>query len=108
KEEVLEKFKFIILKIKNFTLKNMNHEKNRNISNRAEVVRYWEDFLVKYMDICNQDEYDEITNPNGFINLGTAVNNMCHDIILPRLTKADVWCCDPAFLQYKEGHGILK
>ncbi|GFY52061.1 1-aminocyclopropane-1-carboxylate synthase-like protein 1 [Trichonephila inaurata madagascariensis] len=86
----------------------MNNAKNTDISNRAEVVRYWEDFLVKYLDVCNKDEYDAITNPNGFINLGTAVNNMCHDIILPRLTSAKIWLCDPDFLQYKEGHGILK
>ncbi|GFT54452.1 hypothetical protein NPIL_533981 [Nephila pilipes] len=60
-----------------FTLKNMDHEKSRNISNRAEVVRYWEDFLVKYMDMCNQDEYDEITNPN--IHFSMNINPVtCH------------------------------
>lgn len=35
----------------------------RDISKRAEVVRNWEDFLNKFMNICNQDEYDEKKNP---------------------------------------------
>ncbi|GBM64256.1 putative inactive 1-aminocyclopropane-1-carboxylate synthase-like protein 2 [Araneus ventricosus] len=79
-----------------------------DISKRAEVVRNWEDFLNKYMGICNNDEYDELNNPNGYINLGTGINNMCRDIIIPRLTSAQVWDCNVDLLQYREGYGILK
>ncbi|KAF8764171.1 1-aminocyclopropane-1-carboxylate synthase-like protein 1 isoform X2 [Argiope bruennichi] len=79
-----------------------------DISKRAEVIRNWEDFLNKYMGICNADEYDEVKNPNGYINLGTAVNNMCRDIIVPRLTSPHVWECNLDLLQYREGYGILK
>ncbi|GFT54459.1 1-aminocyclopropane-1-carboxylate synthase-like protein 1 [Nephila pilipes] len=79
-----------------------------DISERAQVVRNWEDFLFKYRNVCIRDEYDEKTNPDGYINLGTSVNKLSYDIILPRLTSPDVWYCDPDLLQYKESHGILK
>ncbi|GBN66028.1 hypothetical protein AVEN_68961-1, partial [Araneus ventricosus] len=42
----------------------------------------------------------------GFLNLGTALNNICNDVILPRLTS--VWEFDPNVLQYREGYGILR
>ncbi|KAG8191696.1 hypothetical protein JTE90_016483 [Oedothorax gibbosus] len=86
----------------------MEKDKTRDISKRAETVRNWEDFLNKFMNICNHDEYDEEKNPEGYINLGTAVNNMCLDIILPKLTSSDVWTCNPAYLQYREGYGIMR
>ncbi|GIX98332.1 1-aminocyclopropane-1-carboxylate synthase-like protein 1 [Caerostris darwini] len=86
----------------------MSFTENGDISNRAEILRNWEDFLLKYMNICNEDEYDEISNPNGYINLGTAVNNMCLDIILPRLTSPDIWKCNTSLLQYREGYGTLR
>ncbi|CAL1276077.1 unnamed protein product [Larinioides sclopetarius] len=60
------------------------------------------------MNICNNDEYDELNNPNGYINLGTGINNICRDIIIPRLTSAHVWDCNLDLLQYREGYGILK
>ena len=36
---------------------------------------------------CAEDEYDSETNPNGRINLGTAVNALVEDLIEDRLKK---------------------
>ena len=36
---------------------------------------------------CLEDSYDEFTNKDGMINLGTAVNGLCEDIIEERLLK---------------------
>ncbi|GIY99882.1 putative inactive 1-aminocyclopropane-1-carboxylate synthase-like protein 2 [Caerostris extrusa] len=49
----------------------MSFTENGDISNRAEILRNWEDFLLKYMNICNEDEYDEISNPNYREGYGT-------------------------------------
>lgn len=78
------------------------------ISKRAKTVENWEDFLNKYMYMCNDDEYDPSTNPKGFINLGTAVNNLCNDIIHPKITDSNIWQCNTALLQYSEGRGIFR
>ncbi|KFM73436.1 1-aminocyclopropane-1-carboxylate synthase-like protein 1, partial [Stegodyphus mimosarum] len=78
------------------------------ISRRAEVVKTWEDFLTKYLGICNSDEYDEEKNPEGFVNLATAVNNLCLDIVYPQLTSKDIWCCDSSMLLYREAYGIMR
>ena len=45
------------------------------------------EFLVKCMLKCAEDEYDSETNPNGRINLGTAVNALVEDLIEDRLKK---------------------
>ena len=36
---------------------------------------------------CAEDEFDPETNPNGRINLGTAVNALVEDLIEDRLSK---------------------
>ncbi|KAG8191697.1 hypothetical protein JTE90_016484 [Oedothorax gibbosus] len=86
----------------------MEEDKTGDISKRAEVVKNWDDFLNKYKKTCDQDEYDEKKNPEGYINLGIGINNMCFDIILPKLTSNDVWTCNPANLQYREAFGIMR
>ena len=45
------------------------------------------EFLVKCMLKCAEDEYDPDTNPDGMINLGTAVNALVEDMIEERLSK---------------------
>ena len=45
------------------------------------------EFLVKCMLKCAEDEFDPETNPNGRINLGTAVNALVEDLIEDRLSK---------------------
>lgn len=75
------------------------------LSQRAKVVENWEDFLNKCDDICSADEYDPHKNPKGYVNIGTAINNMSNDILHPRLTSSEVWSCETRLLTYHEGHG---
>ena len=44
---------------------------------------------MKCMLKCAEDEYDSETNPNGRINLGTAVNALVEDLIEDRLKKVE-------------------
>lgn len=78
---------------------------NNLLSKRAEVVVDWEDFLCKYLNICLSNPYDEKDNPDGYVNLGTALNNLCNDIIYPRITSEFVWHCDTTLLQYSTNYG---
>ncbi|XP_035208973.1 1-aminocyclopropane-1-carboxylate synthase-like protein 1 isoform X2 [Stegodyphus dumicola] len=78
------------------------------LSKRADAIKNWEDFLDKYLGICIEDEYDKEKNPEGYVDLATAVNNLCPDIIYPKLASKDVWYCDPAMLQYREDFGIMR
>ena len=45
------------------------------------------EFLINYFIKCEQDPYDENTNEDGLINMGTAVNALCEDMIEQRILK---------------------
>ncbi|XP_054707114.1 uncharacterized protein LOC129216922 [Uloborus diversus] len=76
------------------------------ISKRAETVVDWKDFLNFYLAKCSNDSYNKENNPNGYINLGTAVNNLCTDLVYTKLS--DVWTWEKSMLQYEAGYGIVR
>ena len=45
------------------------------------------EFLIGKSEKCGENSYDENTNKEGIINLGTAVNGLCEDMIEERLQK---------------------
>ena len=45
------------------------------------------EFLIDSIKRCGEDAFDKDSNKEGFINLGTAVNSLCWDIIKERLEK---------------------
>ena len=45
------------------------------------------EFLMGCLTRCVEDPFDKESNKEGFVNLGTAVNSLCEDIIKERLDK---------------------
>ena len=45
------------------------------------------EFLMGCIKRCGEDAFDKDSNKEGFINLGTAVNSLCWDIIKEKLDK---------------------
>ena len=45
------------------------------------------EFLMGCLTRCVEDPFDKKSNKEGFVNLGTAVNSLCEDIIKERLDK---------------------
>ena len=56
-------------------------------SKRAEVFLGEPEFLLSCLNRCGEDAYNRESNKEGFVNLGTAVNSLCEDIIKERLDK---------------------
>ena len=65
-------------------------EKPEMFSRRAEVFLGEPEFLMGCNSRCGGDAYDPESNKEGFVNLGTAVNGLCEDIIKERLDKVVV------------------
>ncbi|XP_046579348.1 probable inactive 1-aminocyclopropane-1-carboxylate synthase-like protein 2 [Haliotis rubra] len=63
--------------------------------------------LVKYTQLVCNDPYDKNTNPEGFVDLGTAENKLMEDIILPKLASLSDSDEDPVQLYYQNLKGIF-
>ncbi|XP_055954329.1 1-aminocyclopropane-1-carboxylate synthase-like protein 1 isoform X1 [Patella vulgata] len=57
------------------------------ISIRANNIIAQTNPSVKYFRILDADPYDKQSNPNGIINLGTAENKLCADILSKKLAE---------------------
>lgn len=76
------------------------------LSKRAKISRDYEDFFLKNLEICNSNPFNAESNPSGYVNLGTPVNDLCEDIL--QLKLKDIWRLDFDMLGYKQGRGTLK
>ena len=56
-------------------------------SKRANVFLGEPEFLMGCLTRCVEDAFDKESNKEGFVNLGTAVNSLCEDIIKERLNQ---------------------
>jgi DNA-binding transcriptional MocR family regulator len=54
---------------------------------------------VQFTAVKPRDGYSP-SNPTGYINLGTAVNCLCEDVILERFLRGDLWSHEPAWQHY--------
>lgn len=57
------------------------------ISDRAKQWQSHDPFLVKAHFACADDPFDPGTNPDGYVNFGTAENKMVFDVLKPLLQK---------------------
>jgi len=69
------------------------------LSQRAQVYLGEREFLMKCFGKCASDIYSE-SNPGGYVNLGTAVNSLCEDLIAERLRREDLWQHEPEWQHY--------
>ena len=58
-------------------------------SKRANTFLGEPEFLLSCLSRCGQDPFDKISNKEGFVNLGTAVNSLCEDVIKERFDKVN-------------------
>lgn len=80
------------------------------LSRRGNSMRLQKGILQEGYDQYHADKYDENTNPNGIINMGTSENKLCFDLLQKRLTRPDMLHIEPAFLEYPnwKGHNFLR
>jgi len=69
-------------------------------SKRANVFLGDPEFLMGCLTRCVEDPFDKESNKEGFVNLGTAVNSLCEDIIKERLDKGDVFRHEASWQHY--------
>merc|ERR1719431_420798 len=74
-------------------------------SKRANVFLGDPEFLMGCIKRCGEDAFDKDSNKEGFINLGTAVNSLCWDIIKERLEKGDMFSPEASLQQYTGFNG---
>lgn len=75
------------------------------ISKRASRWGSETELLVTAHYRCAEDPYDTSSNPNGYVNLGTAENHLLFDIIATHLREAAVIVESDA--HYNELYGVL-
>ncbi len=75
------------------------------VSTRAKALAQSEPFLVKAHFECAVDEYS-LSNPNGFINLGTAENHLLWDILQPMFNQVQV--TEEKTIHYDQLYGSRK
>ena len=73
------------------------------ISERGRRFSGYDPFLVDAHFRCADDPFDPDTNPQGYINLGTAENRIVFDLLEPLLSRAQE-ICEPD-THYNELHG---
>ena len=56
---------------------------------RAEVFLAEPEFLLGCLSRCSKEPFSKQGNKNGFVNLGTAVNSLCEDLIKERFDKVN-------------------
>eukprot|EP00092_Neocalanus_flemingeri_P016038 GFUD01017358.1.p1 GENE.GFUD01017358.1~~GFUD01017358.1.p1 ORF type:complete len:423 (+),score=120.19 GFUD01017358.1:70-1338(+) len=70
------------------------------LSNRAAIYLGEPEFLLSCLTRCSKDAYDKETNREGFVNMGTAVNSVCEDVIKDRFDKGDLFSHETAWQHY--------
>ena len=58
-------------------------------SRRADIFLGEPEFLLSCLTKCSKDAYNQASNKEGFVNLGTAVNRLCEDVIKERFDKVN-------------------
>ncbi|KAK1172536.1 1-aminocyclopropane-1-carboxylate synthase-like protein 1 [Acipenser oxyrinchus oxyrinchus] len=80
--------------------------KSSLLSSRGARIAGYEGILGKGFDMYVRDPYEQDTNPQGILNLGTSENKLCYDIIHERLTRPGMNSLDPHLLQYSDVQGL--
>ena len=57
------------------------------LARRADTFLGEPEFLLGCLTRCSKDAFDKETNCEGIINMGTAVNSLCEDVITERFEK---------------------
>ncbi|KAK6491124.1 1-aminocyclopropane-1-carboxylate synthase-like protein 1 [Huso huso] len=80
--------------------------KSSLLSSRGARIAGYEGILGKGFDMYVKDPYEQDTNPQGILNLGTSENKLCYDIIHGRLTRPGMNSLAPHLLQYSNVQGL--
>ena len=62
------------------------------VSARAEIYLNEPEFMLNCMTRCGKDVFDKETNREGIVNMGTAINSLCEDVIKQRFEKVKFSC----------------
>ncbi|XP_063594441.1 1-aminocyclopropane-1-carboxylate synthase-like protein 1 [Penaeus indicus] len=77
----------------------------RVLSKRGAVTANYEDFLIQYLNCASANPYHPVDNPEGIINLGTAVNRLMEEELSARLRRGDALSYSPSFQHYYDFAG---
>ncbi|KAI5626922.1 1-aminocyclopropane-1-carboxylate synthase-like protein 1 isoform X1, partial [Silurus asotus] len=80
------------------------------LSRRGNRIRQHQGILQEGYVQYYANKYDENSNPEGILNLGTSENKLCSDLLQKRLTQPDMHYIDSCLLQYPDwkGHRFLR
>ncbi|XP_017555586.1 1-aminocyclopropane-1-carboxylate synthase-like protein 1 [Pygocentrus nattereri] len=80
------------------------------LSRRGNSIRQHQGILQEGYTQYHANKYDENSNPDGIINMGTSENKLCFDLLQERLTQPDMLLMEPSLLQYPDwkGHCFLR
>ncbi|XP_042856908.1 1-aminocyclopropane-1-carboxylate synthase-like protein 1 [Penaeus japonicus] len=81
------------------------HEEAGILSRRGAVTAEYEDFLTQYLTLASANPYHPVTNKEGIINLGTAVNRLMEDELSARLLRGDALSYSPSYQHYYDFDG---
>ncbi|XP_030620942.1 1-aminocyclopropane-1-carboxylate synthase-like protein 1 isoform X2 [Chanos chanos] len=83
---------------------------SKYLSRRGNSIHQHVGILQDGYSSYHTDKYDENSNPNGIINLGTSENKLCTDLLQKRLTQPDMLHIESSLLQYPDwkGHGFFR
>jgi aspartate/methionine/tyrosine aminotransferase len=76
------------------------------LSNRGQITAEHHDFMGHYMNACIENPYSEDDN-SGYVNLGTAENRLCDDMLLEKLNSPGYSKVEPWMLHYYTYRGNL-
>lgn len=75
------------------------------LSRRGAITANYEDFLTQYLTCASANPYHPVTNPEGIINLGTAVNRLMEEELSERLRRGDALSYSPSYQHYYDFDG---
>ncbi|KAF7702198.1 1-aminocyclopropane-1-carboxylate synthase-like protein 1 [Silurus meridionalis] len=80
------------------------------LSRRGNRIRQHQGILQEGYVQYYANKYDENSNPEGILNLGTSENKLCSDLLQKRLIQPDMHYIDSCLLQYPDwkGHRFLR
>ncbi|XP_069816744.1 1-aminocyclopropane-1-carboxylate synthase-like protein 1 isoform X2 [Dendropsophus ebraccatus] len=76
------------------------------LSVRGEELGSEADLMEQGLDLCSQDPYDRLRNPQGYISAGFAENRVCLDLMKKKLLRSYMNCLEPSLLKINSPMGI--
>ncbi|XP_062847364.1 1-aminocyclopropane-1-carboxylate synthase-like protein 1 [Trichomycterus rosablanca] len=89
---------------------NQTLKPSKFLSQRGNRICQHQGILQEGYSQYHANKYDENSNPDGIINMGTSENKLCLDLLQQRLVQPDMLYVEPSLLQYPDwkGHFFLR